>query len=187
MTSTDVLFLTLKLSITLCNNICWTPELRLTEKSSSRHLKTPLGAQNNVKSSCQISSFSGSQKFRSSKNGTPLWEELLHVQAPYRRPTLCLLLCSASVPRAAERFPVLVFQVPSWSGVDIPLSAFSFFTITLFYTNNRLLCCCPLNLENKNPTPQMPGDARGLFLHTLTAGVTQPQPRSLSLSRARTP
>lgn len=109
------------------------------------------------------------------------------MQAPCRRPTLCLLLCSASVPRAAERFPVLVFQVPSWSGVDIPLSAFSFFTITLFYTNNRLLCCCPLNLENKNPTPQMPGDARGLFLHTLTAGVKQPQPRLLSLSRARTP
>lgn len=88
-------------------------------------------------------------------------EPILSVQDFRAAAPLCSWDPPASVLVLCKHFPLLVFQVASWSGVDIPLSAFPFFTITLFYTNNRLLCCCPLNLENKNPTLQMPGVGDG--------------------------
>lgn len=148
-----------------------TSKLRLTGKTYSYHLKTIFIAQNAVKSSCQIQSFSGFQKYKNFKNGSLLREEhapcVCSILETYPLPPdypllLCCMLCKC--------FPVLIFQVASQSRVDIPLSVFSFFTITLFYTNNRLLCFCPLNLEKKNPTPQMSGERRGegYFFHKLT-------------------
>lgn len=71
---------------------------------------------------------------------------------------------SVSVLHAVQMFLCAYFSSGFLEQSRYSLECISFFTITLFYTNNRLLCCCPLNLEKKNPTLQMSHDRGGLLL-----------------------
>lgn len=179
-TFTDVPFLTLKLSIIPCKNICWRgPGLALWAQADREKLLTSPPSHTQSWERCQallsdliLSEIQELYKWNSSLGGDALYWRPCSSCLPL---PLCLLLC--------KHFPVLVFQVASWSGADSPLSAFSFFTIPLFYTNNRLLCCCPLNLENKDPTPQMPAAGGGMLFTNSLGSQTTP----LSLSRGCRP
>lgn len=97
-------------------DLAWTSELRLTGKSSSRHLQTTLRAGNAVKSCCQISSL---QKVRSFQNGIPLWEELLHTGDPQPPALCCANISLCLFLRVEQKLPRVHFlSLPSLSPVQ---------------------------------------------------------------------